>query len=68
MRPKKIYMVWDTREDDEGCRCYLQFDSIEEAVHEFGDGVEVFEATPKSIGHYALNTKVTKVKKPKEGK
>jgi hypothetical protein len=49
---KKIYLVWDT----EGYWC--QYDSIQDAVSDKGDGSWVYVAKPRYLGRYKIKKKV----------
>jgi len=64
--PKKIYLVWQEKDDGEE-KYFTIYNTIEEAVSvehgEWENGeVEVYEASPKFIGTYRLTTKTVKIK------
>jgi hypothetical protein len=59
---KNIYLVWQDGEDEQ---YWNQYESLIDAVTGEPDGAEIFEALPKSIGRYELQTKLKKSKKAK---
>lgn len=65
VRPAKLFLVWMDGEDEQ---YYNQYSSLEDAVSSEGDGVEVFTATPVSLGKFERSVKIVKSKKQKGSK
>lgn len=63
---KKIYMVFENDKDDDGMEvsegCFIQYDTLEDAVGNSNEGVEVFEASVKSLGIFIQQKSVVQVK------
>lgn len=62
-QPKKLYLVWKDGEDEQ---YYNQYFSLEDAVSEEGDGVEVLQAKLTPIGAYKRSVRIVKTKKSKQ--
>lgn len=60
-----LFLIWKGAEDEQ---YYEQFTSLESAVYEGGDGVEVFQAVPVSLGKFKRTVQVVRVKKQKTPK
>lgn len=55
--PKVVYMVWQGGLEQ---NYFLVFESKEDALFNEGDGVEIFESKPKSLGKFKRSVKIVK--------
>lgn len=56
------YFVWDESSDDPEDHNWDIYDSMECAVNDKGEGVEIFEAKLKSIGKWKKKTTIVKMR------
>lgn len=63
----KQYCYWNTEHGEDGDDGFwMLFDRLEDAVSEGGDGIEIYEVTPKFLGSF--KRKVSLVKSNAKGK
>lgn len=60
-RPKRVYLVWQSGEDQ---NYYDQYGSLAEAVEQ-NNKAEIFIARPRCIGRYKTVTKPVRIKRRK---
>lgn len=64
---KTQFAIWEQDGADE-LGYWLLHGTLDDAVHQYKDGVEVFEMTPKLLGTFKREAKVVRVKNKKENK
>lgn len=61
---KKVFMVWEG--DDSQEKYWNQYETLEDAVSDKGDGVDVYVAEPRFLGRYKRSVNVLKVPRGKK--
>lgn len=65
MNKQELFLVWETKRGTED-GYFLQYDSLEKAVSNHGDGIEIYHAVPKLLGTYTTTVRLVKNKKGKK--
>lgn len=65
---KKMYLIKMTDDNDPDNRYWNQFETLEDAVSEGGDGTEVYYAEPKLLGKFKRKAEIVKIKSRKKRK
>lgn len=63
VKPTKLYFVWRPEEDPQ---YFQQYDTLEEAVDDNDEPVEVYEADLKLVGNFESKMVYSKVKAKKK--
>ena len=63
----KIYLVWNDEDEEAENHYWEQYYSLEDAVGEHPNK-DIFEATPKNLGKFKIQTSVVALLTPAKGK
>lgn len=67
MKKTKLYFIWEEDPNDEQAGGYwCSFQSLEDAVSQGGDGVEVFTAELRRLGRFRRKAEIVKIKSRKK--
>lgn len=58
---RKMYLVWEENEGEGGSGFWGQYDTLEDAVSDKGDGCEVFTAEPTRLGTFRRSVEIVRV-------
>jgi hypothetical protein len=63
--PKEIFLVWIEDHDDPESSCFIQYNSIEEAIKsecmDNEKGLEIYSATPKLLGIFQMRETIIQI-------
>lgn len=61
-KEQPLYLVWYVEPNEPEIKYFTQYNSIEDAVSEHGDGCEVYVAYPKRLGKFKRKVEMIKIK------